>query len=174
MPIDPYRHVRLLPISEVARLWYREATVGRPQDGIEFELRCGLVNMAPGRDWRTEGLVPAQELSNPALLPPADTMVTKDWLEEFAHKQGWPLPRFWFPDQAAPERSRGRPSNKAAILQEFERRADAGELDDTVTKEARALRQWMIDQQLTPIQVDTIRRKIAERYRTIASRSRTR
>ena len=167
MPIDPYQNIRLLPISEVARLWYRESTVGRPQDGIEFELRCGLVNMAPGRDWRTDGLVPEQELSNPALLPPADTLVTKDWLEEFALKQGWPLPRFWFPDQAPPQRGRGRPSDMPAILQEFERRAENGELEATVTDEARALRQWMIDQQLTPIQEDTIRRHISTKYAAI-------
>ena len=135
------------------------------QEVIEAELRRAFVNMAPGRDWRAEGFVRVEEVYDLDALPSSETDVSKDWVRDFAEKQGWPLPRFWFPDQAPPVRQRGRPSDKDAIVQEFERRVDAGEIEATVTEQARSLRQWMIEQQMEATSEDTIRRHISLRFR---------
>lgn len=159
--------MRILPISLIAEKWYQERTVGLPQKVIEVELQRAHVNLAPGRDWRAEGLVPVVEVYDLASIPSSETEVTKDWVEEFSIKQGWPLPRFWFPEEAPPVRPRGRPSNNKAILEELKARAERGELAGSVTDQARELRAWMLEKGMKAIQENSIRKVISSDYMTL-------
>jgi hypothetical protein len=134
------------------------------QEVIEAELRRAFVNMAPGRDWRAEGFVPVEEVYDLNALPPTETNVSKDRVRDFAEKQGWPLPRFWFPDEAPPVRQRGRPSDKDAILQEFERRAEHRKLAASVTAEARALAEWLTASGRSSYKAETVRKIISKHY----------
>ncbi|WP_368998265.1 hypothetical protein [Pseudophaeobacter sp. C1-32P7] len=159
--------MRILPINVIAQEWYRERTVGLPQKVIEAELQRAHVNLAPGRNWRTEGFVPVGDVDDLTSLPAPETDVTKDWLEEFAIKQGWPLPRFWFPDQAPPVRPRGRPSNKEDILAELRLRAERDELAGRVSEQAKQLSEWMSEKGLGMIQVKSIEKIIRVEYRQL-------
>ena len=152
VPSNHFLSVRLLSIRVIAEKWYSES-IRVPQATIEKELQRSLLNMAAGRDWREDGLLDLSELTD---LPSLDQEISKEHVREFCSKQDWPLPRFWFPDEAPPVRQRGRPSHKNAIVQEFERRAGAGELEVNVTTEARALAEWSVLQGNTRNQYQTI------------------
>ena len=66
------------------------------------------------------------------------------WLLDFCHKQGWDEPEFWFKKggREGSDRYPGRPSVKAAILQELEHRFNAAGLEETVVAQSRALSEW--------------------------------
>ncbi|MDO6458710.1 hypothetical protein Q4494_16615 [Celeribacter halophilus] len=144
-----------------------ERTAGVPLSVIEVELQRAVLNMGAGRDWRAEGFLPEEDLVENALLPSVDMNVTKDWVREFAAKQGWPLPRFWFSDEAPPTRGRGRPSEREKILEELKHRAERGELADTLTEEARQLCVWMTGQGLQAYALDTVRKNISKEYKRL-------
>ena len=120
MPQNPYLKVRWLPASDIAELWRREATTGNSKESIEAELRRFLYMKAIGHDWRSHGLIPEEEMPPLEDLPPASTAVRKSELKEFFQKQlTWPLPRFWFPEEALEARGRGRPSDKSETVKQF-------------------------------------------------------
>lgn len=66
----------------------------------------------------------------------------------------------------------GRPSTKHLYLKEFERRAAAGEVTDTVTAEAGALHKWLLETHphLSPSTPKTIANAIRSRHRELAPR----
>ena len=167
MPNNPYQNIRFLSVEELAELWFPERPGRLPITSLVRELRLSILNLSGGRDWRTEGLV--TDPPDDDDLPAATTRIDKQHVRELCSKQDWPLPRFWFPDEAPPVRQRGRPSDKKAIVQEFERRAGAGELKVNVTAEARALAEWSVLQDNTPIQYQTIQKYIAKPYSEIRS-----
>lgn len=166
MALDPYRHVRFLPIKTIAELWYRDR-ISVSRELIESELRRGLINLGDGRDWKVDGLVPEEDMPSLQQLPGSEIEVTKDFVRRFAEKQHWPLPRFWFQEEAQNRRPSGRPSHNQELLAELKDRAIRGELSDTVTAEARALNDWAVEQDYTRLQVASVVRIISEAYREL-------
>lgn len=166
MPLDPYRNVRFLRIRTIAEQWYRDS-IGVSLEVIESELRRAHINLAPGRDWEVDGLVPEDEM--PALddLPGSEIEVRKEFVKRFAQKQRWPLPRFWFPGEAPPTRRSGRPSHIPEILQELEARAERGELRKTMTEEARELNAWAVNRGRVSMDFRSVRRRISDRYKEL-------
>lgn len=164
-PHIDYTIVREMPIEDIARLWFRE--LGMSRELLERELRLAVLNL--DRNWREEGLI--AEVPPDEELPPVTTRLSKEQIQEFCEKQrGWPLPEFWFGPQGDEPRPRGRPSHMPAILQELERRAEAGELEATVTEQARALNQWAIEQGERCMKVESVRDGISRRYRQLTGR----
>jgi hypothetical protein len=157
----PIQDVRRLSIQEILELWVQEIDI-HPLT-LERELRRFLENVH--LDWR------AGERIDPdtpdADLPGAATLVDREWLAMFCAKKGWPLPSFWFPPDPADARPRGRPSHMDAILQELERRGEVGELEATVTDQARALNDWAVRQGKPPLRVPSIRNQISKIYRRL-------
>lgn len=163
MPVDPYRSVRFLSIRAIAEKWYCDG-IGVPKELIEAELRRGLINLGRGRDWKFEGLVPEDEMPPLEALPGSEIEVTKDFVRRFAEKQRWPLPSFWFHDESPDRRPPGRPSHNQKLLAELEARAMRGELEQTVTAEARALNDWAVEQDYTRMKVPSVVRIISTTY----------
>ncbi len=156
MPNRNYLAIRYLPISEIADEWYRERTLGLPRDIIAAELRRSLINMDPMWNWQENGLVPIGEMPLLEDLPPEETEIDIGHLRMFCYKQGWPLPRFWFPDEAPPPRPRGRPSNKSATVQQFIRWLEEGQTWTQQIDAARDLQQWQRDNQNLPAKTDKV------------------
>lgn len=142
MPNRNYLAVRRLPISVIADEWYRERTLGLPRRVIAAELRRSLVNMDPLWNWQENGLVQIGDLPPLEDLPPEETELDINHLRTFCRKQRWPLPRFWFPDEAPPPRRRGRPSNKSATVQQFIQWLEEGRTWHSQIDAARDLENW--------------------------------
>ena len=117
MPLDPYPNVRFLPIRTIAELWYRDS-IGVPSEVIESELRRAHINLAPGRDWAVDGLVPEDDMPSLDDLPSAEVSISREFVRRFSQKQRWPHPRFWFPGEARPTRRSGRPTHIPEIIEE--------------------------------------------------------
>jgi|SRR5689334_4066986 len=133
----PLGQVRVLSISEIAELWAQEAEE-RPRSLIERELRIFLLN----RPRLSQGEGPIQPIPEDDQLPPATGRLSKSDLEEFCAKQGWTKPRFWFGRVTDGPGFPGRPTIMRAIVQELERRAEAGQLSETLTDQATELVAW--------------------------------
>lgn len=165
MPNNSLRNVRILTVEEIAREWYRERSLGRSEQTILAELKRAVELFQSGRDWRTEGLPEVSTLTQINQFPDRSDSweLTKQDLREFCEKQGWDLPRFWFPDDAV-TRPRGRPSNKAVILAKFRERKVNGETLNPKIAEARWLKSWSISNGLQSVQDKTVARWIASEY----------
>lgn len=167
-PRFDYTAVRVMAIAEIVELWHQElAAVGVSRGVLERELRIAVINL--GHDWRVEGLV--DPIPPDERLPPVTERLSRDEIRDFCVKQGgWPLPTFWFPPDPEEVKPVGRPSHMSAILKELERRAEAGELENTVSNEARVLKEWAVAQGYGDLQMKSIRNKIGERYRELKQR----
>ncbi len=164
MPQNPHSDTRYLSIEELVGLWFPERPGRLPKSNLTRELQLFFLNIADGRDWKTEGLVQNPDFEN---LPKLTEVFSKGRVREFCIKKHLPLPRFWFQDEVPAIKPRGRPSDMPAIVQELERRAEAGELEDTVTDEARVLVEWAVGQRHKRVQFETIRRNISARYKKL-------
>lgn len=160
-PLLSIQDVRRLSIREIVELWTQEVDI-HPLT-LERELRRFLQNVQ--LDWQGGERIDAN--TPDADLPGADTLVDRDWLANFCAKKGWQLPEFWFGPQHEGARPRGRPSHMPAILQELERRAEAGELEATMTEQARVLNEWAIEQGEPRMKVESVRDGISRRYRQL-------
>lgn len=140
--------VRTLSLAEVIEYWTAEADISRQT--LEHELRLAVVNLQG--PWR-EGELIDPETPNEQ-LPGLDTLVDRKWLRTFCEKQlGWPLPAFWFPPDPVEVRRPGRPTNRRAIVQEFEARKERGETAPTISEEARAIRDALTQRRIDPVPI---------------------
>jgi hypothetical protein len=162
----PLHRVRWLSIEQIAKLWGDE--VGYDPKIIQHELQLGLLNLP-----RIEaGLRPLDKLPPAEELPPIETHFSRDDIPKFCDKQGWPVPGFWFGREVREKGYAGRPAKKKrAILQELERRAQAGELHNRVRAEAQYLSEWAAEkfpdeEVATP---RTIENNIRERHRQLCA-----
>lgn len=160
-PNIDYTAVREMPISAIAEIWHEELRM--PRELVQQELQIAVLNLA--RNWREAGLMP--EIPDNEELPPVTTRLSKEQIQEFCLKQRWPLPRFWFPEEAEEARPRGRPSHMGAIVQELERRGETAELEATVTEQAHVLNEWAVDQGNPPLRIASIRNRISGVYRRL-------
>jgi len=160
-----FENIRALPLRVILEEWQKE--VDFPGDVMERELRMAVLNL--DRDWQNGDLI--DPLFPDDELPGMDTLVDKDWLTDFCGKGDWPFPKFWFP-RGMEDIKLGRPSHMPAIVQELERRAEAGELADTVTQEARELNDWAVGRGLGYPRLNdkSIRNRIGARYRELKER----
>jgi hypothetical protein len=130
--------IRWFTIKEIADLWSPE--IGVPASIIERELRLAKINLPRIK----EGLELIAVF--PEELPSAEEIITRDELDDFCEKEGhWPRPVFWFGGEVRPPSFPGRPSIMAAIVQELEKTARAGELQPTLAAQARTLNKWAKD-----------------------------
>jgi hypothetical protein len=130
-----FQHVRWLSIKEIADLWAPE--IGVPSSIIERELKLGKINLPRLR----EGLGLISDF--PEALPSPEDIITRDELNDFCEKEGhWARPVFWFGGEVQPPSFPGRPSIMAAIVQELNKTAEAGELQLTLAAQARTLNEW--------------------------------
>jgi hypothetical protein len=154
--------VRFLPLSELAKRWAPE--LRESVDTIESELKLFVINKRRAED----GKGPVSRPPPSHRLPLSSELVAREDLPEFCAKQGrhWNLPRFWSEGDEEVLR-RGRPSPMPAIVQEFERRSEAGALENTLADQARALRKWAEEhlEQLRGVPVPTSE-AIANRIRS--------
>ena len=164
MPIN-LQAVRFLTIREIAELWSPE--LGIPQPIVERELQISIINLAPDRDWREEGLI--DEIPTDEDLPPVTLRIGPEHIRTFCEKQGppWSPPTFWFVPDVAERRGRGRPTQMHELLEEMEERARRGELEDNVTDEARCLQAWAVASGLPEYATSSIRSKISNRYQEL-------
>jgi len=132
-----FENIRALSLRDILEQWQKEADF--PAGAMERELKRAVLNL--DRDWQNGDLI--DPLFPDDELPGMDTLVDKDWLTDFCGKGDWPFPKFWFP-RGMEDIKLGRPSHMPAIVQELERRAEAGELADTVTQEAGELNDWAV------------------------------
>lgn len=150
----------------MAELIAQETIGGISRQAIERELRRFVFQIYLGRDVVRYGQMPEDAFPPLDELPPASVDIGRNQLAQFCEVKGWPLPRFWFPDQQPERRPRGRPSDKGATVQEFRRRLEAGEdIAATVTEQARLLRAWMAEQGMQEVQIPTIVRWLQGVYR---------
>jgi hypothetical protein len=63
--------------------------------------------------------------------------VTQEFARHCAVKYGWDLPAFWF--GTGEPRQKGRPTNRELVLREYQARTAAGEREETIRAEARAI-----------------------------------
>lgn len=107
---------------------------------VLYELRAGVI----GVHRLQEGEPLPEEMIPEGELPPANHRVDLQWIEEFCAKQGWPLPSFLNPEpaRAAPV---GRPTWKPAVIEEFQRRSAAGLTEVTISGEARAIHNALME-----------------------------
>lgn len=144
MSSNPYLTVRQLPISFVAKRWAEEGTLKIDEQVILSELKLSFANMGPGRDWRKDGLLPLKDLPSAKDLPSDEEYIDRDKLEEFCYKQGWPKPRFWFPEDAPKTRGKGRPTNRELGIAEFLRlRDEEGRTWGSKIEAAREIEAWL-------------------------------
>lgn len=159
---DNYETVRWLTLEEIAELWSRASS--HPKSVILEQLRLAVLNLPRLR--RGEPLIPSRPPDH-ELPDPNTTRMSREEVQEFCAKQPWALPRFWF--AAAPGRGRvGRPSLAPQILQEMERRAEADELESTISAEGVSLLEWV--RQAHPqwsYAVRTIKKIIGPRFRQL-------
>lgn len=142
MPDNVLASVRFLSISEIVDQWRCERPPGLSKELLETELRRSVLTFRDVPGWRDGDRIPEADMPPLDQLPPVTTQVSRSTLRDFCAKQGWPLPRFWFPDEADPPRSGGRPSNKTATLQEYHARIASGRRWVTKIECARELRDW--------------------------------
>jgi hypothetical protein len=153
----PLREVRWLTLDALAQEWALE--LHRRQDVVLQELRLGVINLP--RLERGEGLIPA--FPPEADQPNANEYrVDREWVESFAAKNRWPLPRFWFGDRPT-GRPQGRPAYRHwdAIEVELQRRIQSGEAESSQVAESNYLSEWAAEQfpRETPPSPNTIRDK---------------
>jgi hypothetical protein len=135
------KQVRILSLREIAEMWAPE--LGISETAVLRELRIAEVNLPRWRDGLP--LSQPEEWPSEEELPNPDEWKDREWLIEFCAKQKWSAPKFWSDEgYEAPGRYAGRPTNLARpmITEEFLRRAQAGELAETLAAEARHLRDW--------------------------------
>lgn len=137
MPLVPLDKVQFLSLREIAQMWSPEAQI--PESVMLRELQTAVIN------------IPRLDKGKPLLdrplsddeLPDPNQRVDREWLMKFCEKQGWNDPVFWKGELRHQEPSFvGRPSKRAAIVQELKRRSEAGEMKDTLAAEARTLSAW--------------------------------
>ena len=160
-----FENIRALSLRDILEQWQKEADF--PAGAMERELKRAVLNLAG--NWRDGDLI--DPLFPDDELPGMDTLVDKDWLTDFCGKGDWPFPKFWFP-RGMEDIKLGRPSHMPAIVQELERRAVAGELEETVTQQARVLNDWAVGRGLgyPRLKDISIRNRIGARYRELKER----
>ena len=156
----PLANTRALSIREIVHNWRREA-VFHPKT-LERELRRFHLNA--GLNWRggerIDPLTPDED------LPPADTLVDKNWLTLFCEKKGYALPAFWFPPDPAERRRPGRPSIKSAIVQEFDERCASGSVLRSLIQEAAAIKDSLEAKEIANVpQAKTIAGHIRKKFK---------
>lgn len=156
MTANIYISVRFLLIRDVVDQWLRERPSGLSRELLEAELRRSVLTFRDVPGWRDGDRLPEAEMPQLDDLPPVTTQISRSELRNFCEKQSWPLPRFWFPDEAGPPRTGGRPSNKTATLQAYAHLKAAGRRWSTKIECARALRQWQREQGMREDKPETI------------------
>ena len=134
---------RYLTLETIAELWAPELRHQLPQDELLRLLRLGIINV----DRIRNGLARLEIQPPDHQLPKADSRVDWEWMVMFCHKQEFPYPRFWGPEEKEPVKGVGQPDkNRNLIMQLFHERVDAGELKSSCAAEARELRKIALKQ----------------------------
>jgi len=132
---------RFLKIETICESWHPELRYefpNLPKDELLRLLRLGVINV----DRILNGLERLEVQPPDNELPPADTRVDWLWITTFCHKQEFPQPRFWGPEEEEPVKSVGQPDkSKSLIMELFYERMGADLLKTTCAAEARELRQ---------------------------------
>ena len=135
--------IRYLNLETIAERWAPELRHKLPEDELLRLLRLGVINVERIRNGfeRLEVQPPDDK------LPPADTRVDWEWMVLFCHKQEFPYPRFWGPEDEEPVKTVGQPDkSRDLIMQLFHERIEAGELKPSCAAEARELRKLALKQ----------------------------
>ena len=152
MPKKPFTTTATwLRIPDVANVWAKETH--EPSYIIEAHLyeywqewisEVGIDFDAD--EWR---FARAEMYDDPGLLedlndlpPAADIEINRTYVKGFCFQKKFPLPEFWFGKDPRLPSFPGRPSIMRAIKKELARRAAAGELEDTLASQCRALGSW--------------------------------
>ena len=129
-------NVNFLTVRAVSELW--ENSLNIPASIIERELRVALFKLEKNYPFHENVKVIPSEKE----LPPPDTIIDRKFIEKFCDKEGWKLPAFWFNDLPTGPSFPGRPSKMSAIVQELRKRAEEGNLAETLAEESRQLCEW--------------------------------
>jgi hypothetical protein len=163
----PLTNIRFFTLSQIADLWYRE--LGLRQEQLLYELRAGVI----GVKLRQNGQPLPQNMIPEEALPPHSERVDRNWIYQFAEKQGWQPPSFL---SITPETARavGRPSNRNEVIRVFQQRQRQRQTEDTIAAEARAIRnQLRSEDNISDIpQTKTIQKHIRREF-NVTSQSRS-
>ncbi len=134
----PLTNVRHFTLNQLAELWYRELRL--QEEMVLYELRAGVrgVYLQGRGEPLPEEMIPEDE------LPPANHRVDLQWIRQFCRKQHWPLPRFLNPEPARAALV-GRPTMRDIVIAEFQRRSAEGLSEGTISAEARAIHNALMD-----------------------------
>lgn len=138
----PLREVRWLTLDALAQEWALE--LHQRQDVVLQELRLGVINLP--RLERGEGLIPTFPADDDQ--PNAhEYRVDREWVDRFAAKNRWPLPRFWFGDGPT-GRPVGRPrlAGWDEVQREMEQRIHDGLAHNSWNVESNYLAAWIAEQ----------------------------
>lgn len=131
-----FNNVNWLSVKEIAEMWSPQLKIS--PSTIERELRIALYKLEQEYPFDK----PIDINPDTVDLPSPDTLIDRNFIEQFHDKQLWKLPDFWFEDLPTGPSFAGRPSVMAAIVQELEERARKYELAPNLAEQSRQLSDW--------------------------------